>query len=65
MPRVAMLLTMLDEPYARLRARVDALRQTNWGELWPAWRSSWAVRDLDALHGGAIGHLRDLYRWTC
>jgi hypothetical protein len=44
--------------------QLDEPRKTNWGELWPAWRIFWAMLDHDALHGGAIGHLRDLYRWT-
>jgi hypothetical protein len=45
-------------------AQLDEPRKTNWGELWPAWRIFWAMLDHDSLHGGAIGHLRDLYRWT-
>jgi hypothetical protein len=44
-------------------AQLDEPRQTNWGELWPAWRIFWAMIDHDALHGGAIGQLRDLYQW--
>jgi hypothetical protein len=44
--------------------QLDQKRRTNWGEMWPAWRVFWAMLDHDALHGGAIGHLRDLYRWT-
>ena len=45
-------------------ADLDGPRKTNWGELWPAWRLFWAMIDHDALHGGTIGALRDLYRWT-
>ena len=45
-------------------SQLDEPRRTNWGELWPAWRIFWAMLDHDALHGGAIGHLRDLYHWT-
>jgi hypothetical protein len=44
--------------------QLDQQRKTNWGELWPAWRIFWAMLNHDAQHGGAIGHLRDLYRWT-
>jgi len=51
-------LAQLDE------AELDHQKKTNWGELWPAWRIFWAMLDHDALHGGAIGHLRDLYRGT-
>jgi len=28
------------------------------------YRILWTMVDHDALHGGAIGCLRDLYRWT-
>ena len=38
-------------------------RKTNWGDLWPAWRIFTTMADHDALHGGAIGQLRDLYYW--
>lgn len=34
---------------------------TNWGDTWPAWRIFTEMADHDALHGGAIGTLRDLY----
>jgi hypothetical protein len=44
-------------------AQLDEPRRTNWGDLWPAWRIFWAMLDHDAVHGGAIGHLRDVYRW--
>jgi hypothetical protein len=44
--------------------QIDEPRKTNWGELWPAWRIFWAMINHDAVHGGAIGHLRDLYYWT-
>ena len=37
-------------------------RLTNWGEKWPTWRVFWTMIDHDALHGGEIGALRDLYR---
>ncbi|HKW69321.1 MAG TPA: DinB family protein [Candidatus Dormibacteraeota bacterium] len=43
---------------------LDQPRKTNWGDLWPAWRIFTAMTDHDALHGGAIGALRDLYYWT-
>jgi len=45
-------------------AHLDEPRKTNWGELWPAWRVFLTMADHDALHGGAIGYLRDLYLWT-
>jgi hypothetical protein len=69
---VADAIAVLNEGQTTLRAdlqdlseaQLDEPRQTNWGELWPAWRIFWAMLDHDALHGGAIGHLRDLYRWT-
>ncbi len=65
-------IALLEQGQALLRADLQSLseeqldepRKTNWGELWPAWRIFWAMLDHDALHGGAIGHLRDLYRWT-
>jgi hypothetical protein len=44
-------------------AGLDQPVKTNWGELWPAWRIFWCMADHDAFHGGAIGILRDLYRW--
>jgi len=44
--------------------QLDKPRKTNWGELWPAWRIFWTMINHDATHGGAIGHLRDLYYWT-
>ena len=43
---------------------LDALRWTNWGEQWPAWRILWTMIDHDAHHGAEIGCLRDLYRAT-
>jgi hypothetical protein len=46
------------------KADLDGQRPTNWGDQWPAWRILWTMADHDALHGGAIGQLRDLYRWT-
>ena len=62
-------IAMLDQAHLRLRGelanlsepQLDALVKTNWGELWPAWRIFWTMADHDALHGGAIGNLRDLY----
>jgi hypothetical protein len=63
---------LLDEGYAALVADLeletedglDVARTTNWGEVWPAWRIFTTMTDHDALHTGAIGNLRDLYRWT-
>jgi hypothetical protein len=43
---------------------LDALRWTNWGEQWPAWRILWTMIDHDAHHGAEIGCLRDLHRVT-
>jgi DinB superfamily len=43
---------------------LDEPRRTHWGQLWPAWRIFSVMVDHDALHGGAIGSLRDLYHWT-
>jgi hypothetical protein len=45
-------------------ADLDDPRRTNWGSIWPAWRIFWTMADHDALHEGAIGHLRDVYYWT-
>ncbi len=45
-------------------SQLDPQVKTNWGEMWPAWRIFWAMADHDAFHGGAIGHLRDLYHWS-
>jgi hypothetical protein len=44
--------------------RSRRFRPRPWGELWPAWRVFWTMIDHDALHGGAIGQLRDLYCWS-
>jgi len=44
-------------------ANLDEPRRTNWGDMWPAWRIFTTMADHDALHGGAIGYLRDLYHW--
>ena len=44
-------------------AGLDQPRKTNWGDLWPAWRIFTSMTDHDALHGGTIGALRDLYYW--
>jgi hypothetical protein len=65
-------IALLEHGQARLRgelrgiaeSRLDEPVKTNWGELWPAWRIFWAMIDHDALHAGAIGHLRDLYLWS-
>jgi len=43
---------------------LDALRWTNWGEQWTAWRILWTTIDHDAHHGAEIGCLRDLHRVT-
>jgi hypothetical protein len=43
---------------------LDALRWTNWGEQWPAWRILWTMIDHDAHYGAEIGCLRDLHRVT-
>ena len=56
---------LLRDELARLTdSQMDEPLKTNWGELWPAWRVFWTMADHDAFHGGAIGHLRDMYRWT-
>ncbi len=65
-------IAMLDHGQSLLRdalrahadADLDAPKKTNWGELWPAWRVFWVMSDHDALHGGIVGGLRDLYHWT-
>jgi len=65
-------LSLLEEGQRQLRndllgtseLQLDGPRKTNWGEMWPAWRIFWAMIDHDALHGGVIGCLRDLYCWT-
>jgi hypothetical protein len=64
-------MALLQEGHGMLRADLEKLsdaeldepRLTNWGEEWPAWRIFWSMADHDALHGGALGQLRDLYRW--
>jgi hypothetical protein len=43
--------------------QLDEQVLTNWGERWPAWRIFWAMVNHDAVHTGAIGHLRDAYYW--
>jgi hypothetical protein len=43
-------------------ANLEAMRLTNWGEQWPAWRIFWAIISDDVHHGAEIGCLRDLYR---
>lgn len=62
---------MLEEGERLLRDDLERLTEgqldepvkTTWGELWPAWRIFWTLTDHDAFHGGAIGHLRDMYHW--
>ncbi len=44
--------------------QLDAPRQTNWGEEWPAWRIFWTMVEHDIHHGAEIGALRDLLRVT-
>lgn len=61
-------IALLDAGHALLRADLLGLseddlnlpRRTNWGEVWPA-RIFTVLIDHDALHGGAIGQMRDLY----
>jgi hypothetical protein len=56
---------LLQDDLQRLsEAQLDEPVLTNWGERWPAWRIFWVMTDHDALHGGVVGHLRDLYLWT-
>jgi hypothetical protein len=63
---------LLDRGQALLRddlkglseTQLDEAVPTNWGERWPAWRIFSVMADHDALHGGVVGCLRDLYRWT-
>jgi hypothetical protein len=63
---------LLEQAHEQLRQDLRALseieldepRRTNWGELWPAWRIFSVMADHDALHGGVMGHLRDLHRWS-
>jgi hypothetical protein len=45
-------------------AELDVIRMTNWGEPWPTWRILWTLVHHDLWHGGEIGALRDLYRFT-
>jgi len=62
-------IALLDAGHALLRADLLGLsendlnlpRRTNWGEVWPASRIFTVLIDHDALHGGAIGQMRDLY----
>ena len=62
---------MLDRSHLALAGTLNRLsdhdleepRQTNWGEMWPAWRIFWTMADHDAFHGGVIGYLRDLFYW--
>jgi hypothetical protein len=57
--------TLLQDDLQRLsESQLDEPVLTNWGERWPAWRIFWVMTDHDALHGGIVGHLRDVYRWT-
>lgn len=65
-------IALLGEGHAMLRSDLlglsedglDLPRRTNWGQLWPAWRIFSVMTDHDAMHCGAIGHMRDLYHWT-
>jgi hypothetical protein len=65
-------LALLDHGQALLHDDLQGLSEsqlddavlTNWGERWPAWRIFCVMTDHDALHGGVVGCLRDLYRWT-
>jgi hypothetical protein len=65
-------LALLDRGQALLRDdlqglsedRLDEAVPTNWGDHWPAWRIFAVMADHDAVHGGAIGCLRDLHRCT-
>ena len=65
-------IALLDTGHRLLRADLLGLseddlnlpRRTNWGEIWPASRIFTVLIDHDALHGGAIGQMRDLYYWS-
>lgn len=65
-------IALLEECHAVLRsdlldlsdADLDVPRRTSWGQAWPASRIFTVMTDHDAMHGGAVGHMRDLYRWT-
>jgi hypothetical protein len=65
-------LALLDHGQALLHDDLQGLSEsqlddavlTNWGERWPAWRIFCVMTDHDALHGGVVGCLRDLYLWT-
>lgn len=64
-------MAVLDAGHRQLRAHLARLADgeleqdvlTNWGERWPAWRIFWTMIEHDAVHGGAIGQLRDDYFW--
>jgi hypothetical protein len=43
---------------------LDRPVRTNWDEIWPAWQILWTMIHHDALHGGEIACLRDLYAHT-
>lgn len=55
---------LLEALRARSEAGLDEMVMTNWGDRWPAWRIFMVLADHDALHGGIVGSLRDLYHWT-
>lgn len=65
-------LDLLDEGHRLLRddllatseSELDEPRKTNWGQMLPTWKLFWAMIDHDALHGGMIGSLRDIYYWS-
>ncbi len=65
-------LAMLEQGHALLRndlknlsdAELDEHRKHSSGSMWPAWRIFWVMTDHDSFHGGTIGSMRDLYRWT-
>jgi DinB superfamily len=65
-------IALLDTGHRLLRADLLGLseddlnlpRRTNWGEIRPASRIFTVLIDHDALHGGAIGQMRDLYYWS-
>jgi hypothetical protein len=44
-------------------AGLDQVVRRGASDHWPAWRIFLTMADHDALHGGAIGQLRDLYHW--
>jgi DinB superfamily len=54
---------LMDDLHGLTESQLDEAVQTNWGERWPAWRIFSVMADHDALHGGVMGCLRDLYHW--